>query len=99
MTYTRVESGHARLLKLAMDVDFPDLIEKWKKELDQGRMTSEMREVFAALGYPVPRRSTRTQAAELPDEVAAVVENDGDLRIPPDISPLRLTDEEDAKEA
>lgn len=68
MTYTRIPPGHARLLKIAMDVDFPAVMERWKTELDQGRMTSEMREVFAALGYPVPRQSRRTQPIE-PEDV------------------------------
>lgn len=55
MSYTYLKAGAARLLVLAMEHDFPDRVEVWRKELAQNRLTTEMRSVFEAMGYEVPR--------------------------------------------
>lgn len=59
MTYSRIEPGYARIMKLAMDADFPQKVEEWKDHLDEGRMTTEMRDIFAVMGYPLPKPDRR----------------------------------------
>ena len=97
MAYSRIESGHGRILILAMEHDFPAKMEEWKEHLKLGRMTPEMRSVFAAMGYPVPRQRVEKKAEPIeeatPESVArqeaeAVEKMDGVVRFAHGDEPL-----------
>ena len=81
MSYTYVKPGLARLLVLAMEHDFPDRIEVWKGELEQNRLTTEMRSVFEAMGYEVPRtRHVKKQTEPEDVTVEAINEREAEAR-------------------
>ena len=79
MTYSRIDSRLANLFLVGLDHDVPQRMEAWREHLAQGRMTAEMREVFTALGYPVPRRqpTRKVKAGEeedTPEDIGAAVD-------------------------
>jgi hypothetical protein len=51
VTLRRITAAQARLLRLAVEVDIPRRMEDWLDRLDQGVVTTEMRDVLEAFGY------------------------------------------------
>jgi hypothetical protein len=67
VTYRRIEPGLANLIKLGLDTQMPQKIEEWKENLDKGRVTGEMRDVFVSIGWLSSNRDRRL-SDEIKDE-------------------------------
>ena len=78
VSYIPVEAGYGRVLILAMEHDFPAQMEEWKKLLKEGKMTHQMRDVFQAMGYPVPRQRKEKQPPPPDETVEEVVKRESD---------------------
>jgi hypothetical protein len=68
VTYHRVDAGLARLLNLGLQHDLNEKVAGWKKNLDSQRLTTEMRDVFAAMGWLSSSRDSRLSRVEDDDE-------------------------------
>lgn len=57
--YVYIDGDFAALLDLAVEHQLPKKVEVWRKELKQGRITPEMRDVFSAVGWLSSARDSR----------------------------------------
>lgn len=78
MTYRYVEPGLAQMLALSLDHILPNKTAEWKKNLDQNRLTMEMRDAFVAMGWLSSSRDSR-----LSDEPTVEVEVDEEAETEP----------------
>lgn len=82
MTYRPIDPGLAELLGLALDHQLPKKVEMWKQHLAKGRVSAEMRDVFAALGWLSSQRDRRLGE---PTE-----EDEPEVKIDPEAKPERV---------
>lgn len=59
MTYKYLRGDLKPMLELAIEHRLPEKVEEWKTNLAKGRLTTEMRDCFAAFGWISSRQDAR----------------------------------------